>query len=69
MAVAFAEETLRALQDTLPIHEALFAQYATILTISRFLSTIRRSYSQEFGDLAEVLFGRYRLAWLPAMAH
>ena len=67
MVVAFAEEALRALQDAVPIYEALFSKYATDTTPPRSLSARHYPHGQERSYVAEVLFGNHSLAWIPSV--
>lgn len=69
MAVAFTEETLRALQDALSIHQAIFAEYATVPTLSRPRSTCHHPHRKEPGDVFEGLSGGRSLACMSSVCN
>jgi hypothetical protein len=67
MAIAFAEETLRALQDAFSIYEAILAEYATVSTFPRPHSTRHHPHRKEFGDLVEGHLSDRSLVGMPSL--
>ena len=65
MAVTFAEEALRALQDSFPIYEALLSTYAATPAPLRGCSALRYPHSQESDPVVQVLLGGNGMARLP----
>lgn len=69
MAVTFAEETLRALQNAFSIYEAILAEYATVITVPRFDSACYNPHWQKSGDMVEGLLGRFSLAGMSSIRY
>jgi hypothetical protein len=69
MALAFAKEALRVVQDTFPIHETLLSEYATTVTSWNILSPFCPPRNSKYRDLVEVLFSRCSLVRLPSICH
>jgi hypothetical protein len=69
MAVAFAKEVLRALQDALPFHEALLAEHAEETTHKCLPTKGYAAYTLTPLDMAKRTVGRLCLAGMGAMDH
>jgi len=69
MALAFPEETLRAVQDPLPFHQALLSEYASVSTADRIPPTLRSALPPEHNNLVEVLPGGNGLARHSSIHH
>jgi hypothetical protein len=67
MAIAFAEEALRAVQDAFSIYEAIFAEYATVPPVPRPDSTCHHSHCKEFGYLVKGLLGDRCVVGVPSL--
>ena len=69
MAIAFAKETLRALQDTFSIYEAILAEYATVAPSWCLLPSLPLALGPQCCDMAEVLFGDHRLVGVSSIRY
>jgi hypothetical protein len=69
MAFPLSEEALRALQDPLPIHEALFSKYAAELTPWGCFPSLCPPFDAEHCDLVEVLLSGYGLARMSSICY
>jgi len=69
MAVAFSKETLRTLQDPVPIYEAVLAKHAAVSSSGSLLSSLPLALGSEHCDLDEILFSEHSLAGIPSIFH
>ena len=69
VAIAFAKETLRTLQNGFQIHEAILSEYATDATYTCPRPACSHPYREECHDMATVLSGGYSLAGVSPIHH
>jgi hypothetical protein len=69
MVIAFAKETLRAMQDAVSIYEAIFAEHATVAPSWRLLPSLPLAFGPQCCDMAKVLFGDYRLVGVSSIRY
>jgi hypothetical protein len=69
MALTFAEETLRTLQDPISLHKVVFSKYAAVAASRHLFSTLRLTFYPESFNMAEVLFGGYGMARVPSICY
>jgi hypothetical protein len=69
MAVTLPKKALRALQDALSVHKAVFSEYASVSTSPRPHSAHHHPYGQESCHLVEVLRGDYGLVGMLTIHH
>lgn len=69
MAVALAEETLRALQDALSIHEIVLTPYATATASPHFRTSAAHTRGQIRCDFDAISTGSLCLAWMATLGY
>lgn len=69
MAFPLPEEALRALQNTVSIHEVIFPKYATVATLSPAGPAHIHTYCEKFGDVVQIRPGGFRLAGMLAICY
>jgi hypothetical protein len=62
MALPLSEEVLRALQNPVPLHEAVLAKHAAESPYRRLRAPIYRPHATSPCNLAEILLGGWGLA-------
>jgi hypothetical protein len=67
MAIPLSEEVLRALQDAVPVYEAVLSKHAPASPHWCLLPALCRSLDAAPGNVAAVLPGAYGLAGLPPL--
>ena len=69
MAITFAKETLRAVQNAFPIHEALPSTYADYGSVTGLPPPSCRAYMEELPNMDSVPSRNFCLGGLATMVH
>lgn len=69
MAITFAEEALRAVQNPVSIHKTLSPKYAKLCPSTDFLASSCSAYLENPSDLVQISFGAFRLGGLASLVY
>ena len=69
MVVTFAEEILRAVQNPIPLYQAVPSAHATTPANDRILSTSYHTYFDTFYDMVSWVIGYVSLVGATTMVH
>lgn len=69
VALPFTKETLRALQDALPLHQALRSKYAQIVAMARLCQPHGQIFLRQHAAVDESVAGYAGLVWSLAVRY